>query len=51
MDFITNIPRTTKKHYSIMVVVEKLTKDVQYIPVNITHKETNIVDIYMREIT
>jgi hypothetical protein len=44
MDFIT------KQHDSIMVVVDKLTKVSYFIPMNITHKETNVVDIYMREV-
>jgi hypothetical protein len=34
-----------------MVVVDKLTKASHFIPVKITHKATNIVDIFMREIT
>jgi hypothetical protein len=51
MDFITKIPRTTKNHDSIMVVVDKLTKDAHFILVKFTHKATNIVDIYMREIS
>jgi hypothetical protein len=50
MDFITKLPKTTKQHDSIMVVVDKLTKGAHFIPVKLTHKETNIVDIYMREI-
>jgi hypothetical protein len=50
MDFITKLPRTRKQHYSIMVVVEKLTKASHFIPVKLTHKETNVVDIYMREL-
>jgi hypothetical protein len=50
MDFITKIPRTNKKHDSIMVVVDKLTKDSHFILVNLTHKATNIDDVYMREI-
>jgi hypothetical protein len=50
MDFITKLPKTNKQHDSIMVVVDKLTKVVHFIPVNLTHKETNIVNIYMREI-
>jgi hypothetical protein len=50
MDFITNIPKTTNQHDSIMVVVENLTKAMHFIPINLTHKEINIVDIYMREI-
>ena len=48
MDFITKLPRTKKQHDSIMVVVDKLTKAAHFIPVKLTHKETNIVDIYMR---
>jgi hypothetical protein len=50
MDFITNLPRTNKHHDSIMVVVDKLTKSYHYIPVKLTHKASNIADIYMREI-
>ena len=33
-----------------MVVVDKLTKVAHFIPVKSTHKETNIIDIYMKEI-
>jgi len=51
IDFITKPPRTTKQHESIMVVVDKLTEYAHFIMVNLTHKATNIVDIYMREIT
>jgi hypothetical protein len=51
MDFITGFPRTDKKHDSIMVVVDKLTKAAHFIPLKTTHKETNVADIFMREIT
>jgi hypothetical protein len=51
MDFITKLPKTNKQHDSIMVVVDKLTKDSHFIPVKLTHKETNVVDIYMKEIS
>jgi hypothetical protein len=50
MDFITKIPKTSKQHDSIMVVVDKLTKAAHFIPVKLTHKEANIVDVYMRQI-
>jgi hypothetical protein len=50
MDFITGLPRTCKQHDSIMVVVDKLTKAAHFIPLKTTHKETNVVDIFMREI-
>jgi hypothetical protein len=48
MDFITKLPWTAKQHDSIMVVVDKATKSVDFILVKSTHKETNIADIYMR---
>jgi hypothetical protein len=51
MDFITKLPRKSKQHDAIMVVVDKLTKDSHFIPMKVTHKATNIVDICMREVT
>jgi hypothetical protein len=50
MDFIMGLSRTNKQHDAIMVVVEKLTKASHFIPMNTTHKTTNNVDIYMREV-
>jgi hypothetical protein len=51
VDFITKLPKTNKQCDFIMVVVDKLTKASHFIPVKLTHKETNIVDIYVREIS
>jgi hypothetical protein len=39
-----------KLHDSIMVVVEKLTKAAQFIPIKNTHKVENIAEIYMKEV-
>jgi hypothetical protein len=50
MYFITGFLRTRKQHDSIMVVVDKLTKDAYFIPLKTTHKENNVVDIYMIEV-
>jgi hypothetical protein len=50
MEFITKIPLSRKQHDSIMVVVDKLTKAANFIPLKLTHKENNVVDIYMKEI-
>jgi hypothetical protein len=50
MDFITKMPRTNKKHDSIMVVVDKIIKVAHFILVNLTHKETNTLDVYTKEI-
>jgi hypothetical protein len=49
-DFITKLPRKTRQHDSIMVVVDKLTKDVHFVHVKINHTEDNIAEIYMRNI-
>jgi hypothetical protein len=50
MDFITGLPKTNKKHDSIMVVVEKLTKAAHFVPVKTTHTMNNIAEIFMKEI-
>jgi transposase InsO family protein len=50
MDFIIGLPRTNKKHDSIMVVVEKLTKATHFFHVNTTHTTANIVEIFMKDI-
>jgi hypothetical protein len=50
MDFIMGFPRIAKMHYSIMVVVEKLTKATHFIPLKSTHKEKNVVDIFIKEV-
>jgi hypothetical protein len=51
MDFITKLPITNKQHDSTMVVVDKLTKATHFVPVKLTHKAANIVDVYMKEIS
>jgi hypothetical protein len=51
MDFITKLPITNKQHDYIMVVVDKLTKATHFILVKLIHKEANIIDIYMRDIS
>jgi transposase InsO family protein len=51
MDFITKIHRKVKQHVSIMVVVDKLTKESHFISVKTTLKEENIEEIYMREVS
>jgi hypothetical protein len=50
MDFIIGFPRIGKQHDSIMMVVDKLMKAAHFIPLKTTHKEDNIVDIFMMEI-
>jgi hypothetical protein len=50
IDFITKLPRIMEQHDSIMVVVDKLTKETRFIPVKTTQKVENIVEIYMKEV-
>jgi hypothetical protein len=50
MDFITRFPRIGKQHDSIMVVVDKLTKDTHFIPLKSTQKEVDVADIFMKEV-
>ena len=50
IDFITKLPRSSSRHDSIMVVVDKLTKAAHFVPVKSTHKAVDIAKIYMKEI-
>jgi hypothetical protein len=43
MDFITGLPRTSKQHDSIMVVVDKLTKDAHFIPLKTTWQQMLLI--------
>jgi uncharacterized protein YueI len=50
IDFITKFLRIMKQHDSIMVVVDKITKETHFILVKTSHKATNIAEIYMKEV-
>ena len=50
MEFITGFPMTWRQHDSIMVVVDKLTKEAHFILVKSTHKTDDIAKIFMKEI-
>ena len=42
IEFVTKFPKISRQHDSIMVVVDKLTKDAHFIHVKTTHTTTNI---------
>ena len=50
MDFIIGLPMTWRQHDSIMVVVDKLTKETHFIPVKSMHKTNDIANIFMKDI-
>jgi hypothetical protein len=50
MDFITELPTSTKQNDAIMVVVDKLSKYAHFIPIKSTWKEIDISLVFMKEI-
>ena len=50
MDFVTALPKTTKGHDSIWVIVGRLTKVARFLPVRSNFKVPQYSQIYMREI-
>ena len=50
MDFITGLPKSKKQNDFIFVVIDKLSKSAHFIPVKLTYKDVNIVDLFLKEI-
>jgi len=50
MDFITKLPKTPCGYDSIWVVVDRLTKSVQFIPIRESFSVEKPADIYIREV-
>ena len=50
MDFIVELPETTKRHNSILVVVDKLTKSAHFIPVRDTYKASEIAQVFIKDV-
>jgi transposase InsO family protein len=50
MDFIVGLPLTTRRHNSIFVVVDTLTKSAHFIPVRTTYQAPDIAIIFISEV-
>ena len=50
MDFITGLPRNSKQHDSIMVVVDRLSKLAHFIPVKNTYSPSEVAHVFIRKI-
>ncbi|GJY59096.1 putative reverse transcriptase domain-containing protein [Tanacetum coccineum] len=50
MDFVTKLPRTTKKHDAIWVIVDRLTKSAHFIPIQENMPVHKLAKIYVHEI-
>ena len=49
LDFVIGLPKNQNLNDSIMVVVEKLSKAEDFIPVKTTYKAVNIDDIFLKQ--
>jgi len=50
MDFITGFPKKSRQHDSIMVVVDKLTKVVHFIPVTTMYSTSDVAHVFIRDV-
>ena len=50
MDFVVGLPRTTKGHDVIWVIIDRLTKSAHFIPIKMTFSLEQLADLYVREV-
>ncbi|KAD2805709.1 hypothetical protein E3N88_39086 [Mikania micrantha] len=50
MDFITKLPRTSRNHDSIWVIVDRLTKTAHFIPIREDYSMDRLAKLYVNEI-
>jgi transposase InsO family protein len=50
MDFIVGLPNTSRKHDSIWVIVDRLTKTAHFLPVHTTCNAKKYAEIYLDQI-
>ncbi|KAL5549867.1 hypothetical protein UlMin_000043 [Ulmus minor] len=50
MDFIVGLPKTTKGHDAIWVIVDRLTKSAHFIPIRMTYSLEQLAELYVQEV-
>ena len=50
MDFLTHLPRTSRKHDTVWVIVDRLTKSAHFLVVLMTLTLEEFCKLYIREI-
>ena len=50
MDFVVGLPLTRKKHDSVWVIVERLTKSAHFLSVRTDYSHEKLVELYIKEI-
>ena len=50
MDFVTSFPLTQRKHDAVWVIVDRLTKSAQFLPVRLDYAMDRLMELYVSEI-
>ena len=50
MDFVSGLPLTQKKHESVWVIIDRLTKSAHFIPIRINYSMDRLAKLYVDEI-
>jgi len=50
MDFVTHLPRSSRGHDSIWVIMDRLTKSAHFLPVRQKMSLDKLAELYIREI-
>ena len=50
MDFVTHLPRTSRKHNAVWVIVDRFTKSTHFLVVRMTFTLEELCKLYIREI-
>ena len=50
MDFVTHLPRTSRRHDAVWVIVDRLTKSAHFLAVRMTFTLEEFCSLYIREI-
>jgi hypothetical protein len=50
MDFVVGLPLTSHRHNAILVIVDKLTKSANFIPVRDTYDITDVAHVFVNEV-
>ena len=50
MDFVTNFPRTPRRHDAVWVIVDRLTKSAHFLVARMTFTLDEFYSMYIREI-
>ena len=50
MDFVSGFPLTQKKHDSVWVIVNRLTKSTRFLPIRLDYSIDRLAELYVNEI-